>query len=635
MLYPYQKEGVGFLLEREGGMLFDDPGLGKTRQAVVAAKRKGRYPILVVCPSPLRPWWAEEIRQVCPGDNVLVAGQGGRFGPDNDEHIDDIANGYFGAPKPDVHWVIVHYTGVSMEDKQFANVTWGTVIADECFPYEVEVLTDCGPLPIGRIVEENLPVRVIACDLSNNVVEHKHIKRRIVKPLVGTLVRVRHTFGSFVCTPNHKLWTEENGYVEATKASEKTVRVVREDVSYSEQRQSDGEVLRHASSSATRSQEGTSFVPSRVERVEVLKRGSLDRSGFSGFVYNLEVADHHNYIADGVLVSNCHYIKNRKADRSQAVKFVTPIDAFRVGLTATPTSTCVADLWSQLAWVSEDFRDEYPTYWRFFEEFVQYKIYTTPQGHKVKRPLGVKNKDKLAEVMGRYALSRRKATVAKDLPKLQETVMPLPLEGRQAVVYQHLRKDAEIAIRDSVSNEVTGMVIRNGLSRMMAMERWLSCPWTKDSGVRGVKMVWLKEWTDGYEEPAVVMTHFKDSAEGVAKKLGVRAITGDTPQDERQEILEEWRRGDTQFLVGTIGTIGTGLNLVEAYTIVFYDQVYSPILMRQAKDRIHRITTDHPVQAIYLVVEKTSNKIVYESFTESLSQLEMIKRFVEHLKEAT
>lgn len=56
----------------------------------------------------------------------------------------------------------------------------------------------------------------------------------------------------------------------------------------------------------------------RVVSVEVLERGSdggprprgsSDSRGH-GFVYNLEVADNHNYFADGVLVSNCHYYKN-------------------------------------------------------------------------------------------------------------------------------------------------------------------------------------------------------------------------------------------------------------------------------------------------------------------------------------
>lgn len=70
------------------------------------------------------------------------------------------------------------------------------------------------------------------------------------------------------------------------------------------------EVLGSAQDSCARS--------TRVVGVEVLERGSADgpRPGRGadprgdGFVYNLEVAGNHNYFADGVLVSNCHYFKN-------------------------------------------------------------------------------------------------------------------------------------------------------------------------------------------------------------------------------------------------------------------------------------------------------------------------------------
>ncbi len=56
---------------------------------------------------------------------------------------------------------------------------------------------------------------------------------------------------------------------------------------------------------------------SRVVSVEILEPRGTGRPGEGRggdhFVYNLEVADNHNYFADGVLVSNCHYFKNLAA----------------------------------------------------------------------------------------------------------------------------------------------------------------------------------------------------------------------------------------------------------------------------------------------------------------------------------
>lgn len=63
---------------------------------------------------------------------------------------------------------------------------------------------------------------------------------------------------------------------------------------------------------------------SRVVSVEVLERGSVraDRScGVGDFVYDLTVEDTHNYFANGVLVSNCHKLRDfRKSSTGKRVK---------------------------------------------------------------------------------------------------------------------------------------------------------------------------------------------------------------------------------------------------------------------------------------------------------------------------
>ena len=73
----------------------------------------------------------------------------------------------------------------------------------------------------------------------------------------------------------------------------------------------------------------------RVEGVEVLEPGSDGRfSGLcpDGFVYNVEVADHHNYFAEGVLVHNCHH---SLSDSYQKV-YKRFSSAKMLGVTATP-----------------------------------------------------------------------------------------------------------------------------------------------------------------------------------------------------------------------------------------------------------------------------------------------------------
>lgn len=58
---PYQHEGAAFLAGKERGYLFDEPGLGKTAQAIMAWDIVKATKILVICPAGVRQVWAGEI----------------------------------------------------------------------------------------------------------------------------------------------------------------------------------------------------------------------------------------------------------------------------------------------------------------------------------------------------------------------------------------------------------------------------------------------------------------------------------------------------------------------------------------------------------------------------------------------
>ncbi len=66
-LLPHQRAGVDFLSEREAAGLFDDPGLGKTRQLIEAIDREVAAgtirAALIICPNTLKTTWAEEIEK--------------------------------------------------------------------------------------------------------------------------------------------------------------------------------------------------------------------------------------------------------------------------------------------------------------------------------------------------------------------------------------------------------------------------------------------------------------------------------------------------------------------------------------------------------------------------------------------
>ena len=112
-LYPYQADGVAFLLSKKRVILADDMGLGKTRQAIVAMEAgapEGK--ILIVCPASLKLNWKREILMVDPSAAIEV------LGVDRE-------------PVQDPRWIVLNYDIVGKHADRLHDIDWAGVILDE------------------------------------------------------------------------------------------------------------------------------------------------------------------------------------------------------------------------------------------------------------------------------------------------------------------------------------------------------------------------------------------------------------------------------------------------------------------------------------------------------------------------
>lgn len=76
-LFPHQRAGVKFLSTAKRALLADEPGLGKTAQAIRALKKiqddgGDPFPALIICPNTLKKNWKREFGKWWPGVKVQV-----------------------------------------------------------------------------------------------------------------------------------------------------------------------------------------------------------------------------------------------------------------------------------------------------------------------------------------------------------------------------------------------------------------------------------------------------------------------------------------------------------------------------------------------------------------------------------
>src|SRR5689334_16222973 len=61
--FPYQLKGVARALQLQRCIIGDEPGLGKTMQAMLTILLADQLPLLIICPSSLKLNWQREIKE--------------------------------------------------------------------------------------------------------------------------------------------------------------------------------------------------------------------------------------------------------------------------------------------------------------------------------------------------------------------------------------------------------------------------------------------------------------------------------------------------------------------------------------------------------------------------------------------
>lgn len=88
------------------------------------------------------------------------------------------------------------------------------------------------------------------------------------------------------------------------------------------------------------------------------------------------------------------------------------------------------------------------------------------------------------------------------------------------------------------------------------------------------------------------------------KSEGVVSITGRTPNEKRQPIVETFQKDENiRFFIGNIKAAGVGLTLTAASHVVFAELDWTPSSVTQAEDRAHRISQRETVLVQHVVLD--------------------------------
>jgi SNF2 family DNA or RNA helicase len=315
-----------------------------------------------------------------------------------------------------------------------------------------------------------------------------------------------------------------------------------------------------------------------------------------------------------VVVDEGHNLKNPDAQRTRAIKTIA--GQHKLALTGTPIQNKLEELWSLFDFAM-------PGYLGNRSAFRQrYSSGTRVNWTAVEQTLKPRIKP--------FYLRRLKADVAKDLPEKIIVDTSVELTPRQVKLYKQAisgteyRKlvqelDAKGVGRSQPQILAVLTKLRNICNHPVLLENdWgPSDAEVEESG----KLDYLKELMEEVIESdhrALLFsqsTRVLDIVEHHFADWGVRSlrIDGSTPPTRRASLAKEFNDNDAVhcFLLSTKAA-GTGLNLVGADTVIFYDHDWNPANDNQAMDRAYRIGQTRNVSVYRLISKGTIEEKILE-----------------------
>lgn len=302
---------------------------------------------------------------------------------------------------------------------------------------------------------------------------------------------------------------------------------------------------------------------------------------------------------DMIITDEIHKAKNASSQQGKALQALKA--KYEIGLSGTPMTNRPEDLYGVLAWLGIERRNN----WNFNE------YYCIKGGFKNKQIIGYRNQDELAAMLRTVMIRRRKEEIL-DLPDKTYVTEHLSMSQTEAGHY----RDAENNILQ-VLDEILDS--SNPLTHLLRLKQVTSGIF-EDNEKNDTKLQRVIDYIDNEFVPngqkVLIFSQFETVAARYVKALSrynPACITGAvSPADRQKEVTRFQNDPDCPVAIGTIGAMGTGLNMTAASYVIFIDKAWTEADNEQAEDRAHRIGTKHNVTIITLCAKGTIDERIEE-----------------------
>ena len=324
------------------------------------------------------------------------------------------------------------------------------------------------------------------------------------------------------------------------------------------------------------------------------------------------------------LIDESTTIKNRQASRTKNVMALTGVSKYRRILTGSPITKSPMDLYSQCDFLHSDALG-FKSFYSFQGRYAV--IQRRSMGHRsFQHIVGYRKLDELTQKLNGFSTRVLKCECL-DLPDKVYTQREVPLTTEQRKVYNQMK---EMALAQVDSGELA--TTQSVLTQIMRLQQIACGSLRTDDGeiqeIKNNRMNELLAVVEEVREKAIIWATFTQDILNIQQALtkvygedSVAIYYCDTPQDERQAIVERFQTPDSplRFFVGQPRTGGYGITLTAANTMIYYSNSYDLEIRLQSEDRAHRIGQDRSVTYVDLVSPDTIDEVILRALRNKIN----------------
>lgn len=303
---------------------------------------------------------------------------------------------------------------------------------------------------------------------------------------------------------------------------------------------------------------------------------------------------------DMIVFDEFHKVKNSASDQGEQILRLKA--KTMVALTGTPLMNSPLDLYIIFKWLGY----ENHSFYSFKNHYCQMGGYG---GYQV---VAYKNLDELQIRLNDIMLRRLKDDVL-DLPEKTYIDEYVDMGASQTKLYKEVTSDIKVNIdKIKMSN--------NPLSEMIRLRQVTGYPGILSSEIvdsaKLDRMEELVEESIENHKKVIIFSNWTQITDEVYNRLSKNykclQITGQTKDDERQEIVNKFQENDNyNVIIGSTGAMGTGITLHAASVEIFMDEPWNRALKTQAEDRAHRIGQNKNLTIYSLLTKNTIDERIH------------------------